>query len=171
MQFVVNGWFSDEDIAWVRQRYPKSEVDVATIGTQQYIEYTLNRKGVSVHDAYAFYENETMSLRVLHKYGGVCGAQSKVRVAICQSRGIPAMPVAQPGHCAILWRQLTNGRWMLTNQTATLAQTSQHFGIFQPWRLLTKASWTVLAKEICLKDLNGYIESLLRMFVANKNSK
>ena len=40
---------------------------------------------------------------------GVCGAVSKFGASCCQAFGVAAMPVAQPGHCAMIWRA-TGGR-------------------------------------------------------------
>ena len=35
---------------------------------------------------------------------GVCGAVSKFGASCCQAFGVAAMPVGQPGHCAMIWR-------------------------------------------------------------------
>jgi len=36
------------------------------------------RNGVSVHDPENFYDNKTINMELLHQYGGVCGALSKL---------------------------------------------------------------------------------------------
>jgi len=57
----------------------------------------------SIHKAHLFYENQPVTWRLIEKLGGVCGAVSNCTAGVCQSRGIPAMPVGQPGHCAMIW--------------------------------------------------------------------
>ena len=75
--------------------------------------------------------------------GGVCGAVSKFGSAMVQAHGIPALPVAQPGHCAFLWWQ--EGKWTLSNDVSGLAQSSVHDGTQLPW--CTKQACYVLLME------------------------
>ena len=52
-----------------------------------------------------FYDGQKATLPRILAYGGVCGAVSKWGASCCQAFGVCAMPVAQPGHCAMIWRQ------------------------------------------------------------------
>lgn len=51
---------------------------------------------------------------VLRRYtppiGGVCGELSKFGASCANAHGLPAAPVGQPGHCALV-RRLQNGKW------------------------------------------------------------
>mmetsp|Transcript_37473 Transcript_37473/g.73723 ORF Transcript_37473/g.73723 Transcript_37473/m.73723 type:complete len:471 (+) Transcript_37473:512-1924(+) len=74
-----------------------------------------NDQGVSVYDGPVFYGNRPMTLMEYNKTGGVCGSQAFYTVGVCQSHGIPAFPVALPGHCAYM-TQPSPGKWELCQQ-------------------------------------------------------
>ena len=59
---------------------------------------------MSVQDGLRFYDDQKATLPRILDYGGVCGAVSKFGASCCQAFGVAAMPVAQPGHCAMIWR-------------------------------------------------------------------
>ena len=63
--------------------------------------------------------------------GAVCGGISKFGVAMAQAFGIPATPVAQPGHCAFLWWK--EGEWTISNDVEGLGKSSTHDGIQWSW--------------------------------------
>lgn len=68
-------------------------------------------------------------------YGGVCGAVSKFGASCCQAFGVAAMPVGQPGHCAMIWRA-PGGRWRLENDCGGWNQSRMHDKIQRTWRHL-----------------------------------
>lgn len=108
-----------------------------------------------------------MSMKLLHEKGGVCGALSKVTVGICQAFGIPAIPIKQPGHCAVMWLKLlsnTSWEWILSNKLSPYALSSQHSGIKQPWSNYTVKPWTVVAMDQCLKNRDSYVDSIIDGF-------
>jgi len=92
-------------------------------------------------------------------------------VGALQARGIPAMPVGQPGHCAVIWaKPNTDGIWNW--------EFYNHFGgrksyrppsIKTPWvgaDWMEKDGsdspiWSVFAYDDCLKNIYGYVQSIL----------
>lgn len=73
-----------------------------------------NDKGVSVHAGSAFYDHKPITLKLYTEYGGVCGAVSKGAAGFLRSKGVPAYPIGQPGHCAFVWKH-PNGHWQIGN--------------------------------------------------------
>ena len=86
---------------------------------------------------------------------------------MAQAFGIPATPVAQPGHCAFLWWK--EGQWTLSNDVSGLELSSNHDGIQWSWD--KKSSFLPLMDE-AQKDREslGYSERLrwASKFVAKK---
>lgn len=72
-----------------------------------------NDKGVSVHAGSAFYDHKPITLKLYTEYGGVCGAVSKGAAGFLRSKGVPAYPIGQPGHCAFVWE---TPQWPLANR-------------------------------------------------------
>ncbi len=73
-----------------------------------------NDKGISVHAGSAFYDHKPITLKLYTEYGGVCGAVSKGAAGFLRSKGVPAYPIGQPGHCAFVWKH-PNGHWQIGN--------------------------------------------------------
>jgi len=46
---------------------------------------------------------------------------------------VPAMPVGQPGHCALIWRG-SDGEWQLENDCGGWGQSMMHTGIQRTWQ-------------------------------------
>ena len=70
---------------------------------------------------------------------------------MAQAFGVPAMPVAQPGHCAFLWWK--NGNWVLSNDVSGVNQSTMHEGIQWSW---TDKACYVLLMEDAQKDLEKF---------------
>ena len=108
------------------------------IGDAKYVSYTdVDGRGISVHDPAEFYDGKPVTLMLLKEYGGVCGAVSKFATSVCQTVGIPAMPVAQPGHCAHIWLTTGNSKaeWKLSNDCGGLGATTKHDGVNLVWEV------------------------------------
>lgn len=72
------------------------------------------------HNNYSRYERQRL-------VGGVCGALSHYGSAVAKAHGVPSTPGGQPGHCALMQREL-DGRWHIYNYVG--AWTSTHFTHF-----------------------------------------
>jgi len=91
-----------------------------------------------------------------------------------QSHGIPAMPVGQPGHCAMAWLKPNFGakRWDWKIWYGGWEASYRHARIQTPWlgsNWMKKVGndtliWSVFAYDYCLRDINGYAESILDNF-------
>eukprot|EP00915_Cephaloidophora_sp_WS-2016_P005367 GHVH01007096.1.p1 GENE.GHVH01007096.1~~GHVH01007096.1.p1 ORF type:complete len:533 (+),score=46.75 GHVH01007096.1:676-2274(+) len=125
------------------------------------VSYKLvNDKGVSVHTGAEYYDFKPVTMDLVYKVGGVCGAQAKFTSKMLQAHGVPAMPVAQPGHCAILYRHNHTGEWKFSNGFAGNFSTStSHGGITTPWMDEINNIWTVQAAEECTHDIDSYLLS------------
>ncbi|CAJ1393759.1 unnamed protein product [Effrenium voratum] len=134
-RYVLGSWHSDQDLAWSRdhvdQQYKKPDV----IGqSARMVKYKLhNDQGVSVHEGLGFYDGNKATMPRILAYGGVCGAVSKFGASCCQAFGVPAMPVGQPGHCAMIWRA-PEGRWCLENDNGGWNQSRMHDKIQRTWQ-------------------------------------
>eukprot|EP00397_Hematodinium_sp_SG-2012_P020855 GEMP01021513.1.p1 GENE.GEMP01021513.1~~GEMP01021513.1.p1 ORF type:complete len:598 (+),score=148.68 GEMP01021513.1:39-1832(+) len=158
LRYVVGSWARDEELVWARQHLPP-DATVATLGNaaMKMVPYKLhNDEGVSVHTGNAYYGGQPKTLAVLHRIGGVCGAISKFSVAMCQAFGIPSMPVAQPGHCAHLWRDPDADAWKVDNDNSGLSHSSCHDGIQMTWG---KTAWLIPMMELAQQDFEAYIDS------------
>ena len=79
---------------------------------------------------------------------------------MAQAHGIPAMPVAQPGHCAFLWWK--NGNWTLANDVSDLKLSSIHEGVQLPW-CTDKACYVLLMNEAQAKFEDYKLSEILRV--------
>lgn len=133
-RYVLGSWHSDDDLAWSRANVSKEYKKPDVIGqSARMVKYKPhNDKGVSVHDGLRFYDNEKATMPRILSYGGVCGAVSKFGASCCQAFGVPAMPVGQPGHCAMIWRG-PGGRWCLENDNGGWNQSWMHDKIQRTW--------------------------------------
>lgn len=82
---------------------------------------------------------------------------------MCQCFGIPAFPVAQPGHCGHLWLNMcgTKRTWILGNNVGGLGGATLHEGISFVWEDITKHAWTVMIYEKALEDSDSFVMSEL----------
>eukprot|EP00913_Durusdinium_trenchii_P009375 g8811.t1 len=101
-RYVLGSWHSDDDLAWSRANVSKE------------------------------YKKPDATMPRILSYGGVCGAVSKFGASCCQAFGVPAMPVGQPGHCAMIWRG-PGGRWCLENDNGGWNQSWMHDKIQRTW--------------------------------------
>ena len=101
---VVNVKVTNEDIVWLREYMKENKSNMINrngiVNGYQLIKYIDKNyeTGESVHGPNFYGPNPT--IKEVIKYGGVCGAMSKLSSILAQSYGIPAFPVGQPGHCA-----------------------------------------------------------------------
>ena len=104
-----------------------------------------------------------MTLQVLQEYGGVCGAVSKFTTSVCQSLGMPAFPVGQPGHCAHMWLDMCEDKrtWKNGNNVFGLSTSSRHSGISLVWEDITRYAWTTMIMEKALEDQDSFAMSEL----------
>lgn len=114
---VLQGRESIEDLTWAQQFIEGKKIKSAQAGDKftRFIPYRLKKhKGISVHAGGAFYDNKPITLKLYTEYGGVCGAVSKGAAGFLRSKGVPAYPIGQPGHCAFVWKH-PNGHWQIGN--------------------------------------------------------
>ncbi|MCM0686488.1 MULTISPECIES: hypothetical protein [Akkermansia] len=114
---VFRGKESLEDLAWAQQFIEGKKIKPEKAGSRftGFIPYRKkNDKGVSVHAGAAFYDRKPITLKLYTEYGGVCGAVSKGAAGFLRSKGVPAYPIGQPGHCAFVWKH-PNGHWQIGN--------------------------------------------------------
>ena len=108
----------------------------------------------------------------MEEYGGVCGMIGRQTTGACQARGIPAMPVGQPGHCALAWAKPLSGntwKWQLYNDISGLSATTRHDGIKTPWLERNVGQrykgwrniWTVWVYDKNLENIDNFIQSIL----------
>ena len=130
-----------------------------------------NGKECSIHRSKDFYENQPVTWPWVEKLGGVCGEVSKTCVGACQARGVPAMPVGQPGHCALIWAKPNNKGswdWTLYNDVGGITNAYRHGRIQTPWLgaawMEKNWIWSVFAYNHCLTNIDGHIQSVLDNF-------
>lgn len=114
---VLRGKESIEDLKWAQQFIEGKKIKPEQAGGKftGFIPYRMkNHKGVSVHAGATFYDNKPITLKLYTEYGGVCGAVSKGAAGFLRSKGVPAYPIGQPGHCAFVWKH-PNGHWLIGN--------------------------------------------------------
>ncbi len=143
---TINNIGQVEDFAWGQQylsKRPKiteKNIGNAACGLIPYRDK--NKDGISVHTGGAFYDHKPVSLQIYTEYGGVCGAVSKGSSGFCRAKGVPAFPVGQPGHCALVWRQ-PGSHWVIGNNVCGGWNWAQGSGPI-PW---SGAGATILALE------------------------
>ncbi|MCO5542241.1 putative mucin/carbohydrate-binding domain-containing protein [Enterococcus faecalis] len=104
---VVNAKITDDDMNWLRNYVKQNKPDMLTRSgiTSGYtlIKYVMKNPetGISVQSGNFYGPNPT--IKEVIKYGGVCGAMSKLSCVLAQAYGVPAFPVGQPGHCAYIF--------------------------------------------------------------------
>ena len=131
---MVASWAENEELSWARRNCPAEFKSPGKVGeaTHKMVTYrTANPAGVSIQRGAAFYNGRPQTLERISREGGVCGAVSKFATGMSQAHGVPACPVAQPGHCAYLWWR--RGEWRLGNAVSSWAESTAHAGIQWTW--------------------------------------
>jgi len=157
LRYVVASWATDDELEWARDNVPDEFKTTAKIGeaTHKMVAYKEhNISGVSIHEGAKFYDDQPQTLERMAELGAVCGGISKFGVAMAQAFGIPATPVAQPGHCAFLWWK--DGQWTISNDVGGLAQSSTHDGIQWSWN---KSSTYIMLMEKAQQDRESLVFS------------
>lgn len=163
-RYILGSWHSDADLAWSRDHVERQYQQPDAIGrSARMVKYKpYNDKGVSVQDGLRFYDGQIATMPVILEYGGVCGAVSKFGASCCQAFGVPAMPVAQPGHCALIWRGPL-GRWELENDCGGWNQSFMHDRIQRTWQAelgeLAREAGVIPVFERALHDWEGFRRS------------
>ena len=101
---VVNAKIADDEMEWLREYVSTNHSNM--INRDQIVKgYSLITyqktnpdTGESVFGSNFYGPNPT--IKEVIKYGGVCGAMSKLSSVLAQAYGVPAFPIGQPGHCA-----------------------------------------------------------------------
>lgn len=125
---------STEDLAWGQNLSKSTSSFTAKTADRatQFIPYReKNKNGISIHAGAPFYDYKPTTLEILHEYGGVCGAVSKGAAGFLASRGVPAYPIGQPGHCAFVYKNLS-GEWTIGNNIYGWVWSGGHSGFTLP---------------------------------------
>mmetsp|Transcript_28820 Transcript_28820/g.67086 ORF Transcript_28820/g.67086 Transcript_28820/m.67086 type:complete len:706 (+) Transcript_28820:99-2216(+) len=165
MRYVVCSRAMDDELIWAREKVPADtpQERLGKVAAKMVKYRKTNAEGVSINNGKEFYGGRKQTLQVVHEMGGVCGAVSKFAAGVCQAFGVPAMPVAQPGHCAFLW-QNKPGSWGIGNDIKHLARTKCHKGWHMTWR---KQAWAVILMEDAQANFEKFVESQCRLAVAH----
>jgi len=134
LRYVVGSWSTNEDLVWARANIKPELKQRDKIGDGAHmLGYNLvNKNGVSVQAGAKFYDDKPMTLPIMLEYGGVCGAISRFGTSMSQAFGVPAMPIAQPGHCAFIWQKEPHA-WTINNDISGWAESGCHGGIHMTW--------------------------------------
>ncbi len=134
LRYVAGSWAMDSDLAWVRAAMKPDVRNQFSVGDAcMMVPYReTNAQGVSVQSGSKFYDEKPMTLQLMTEYGGVCGAISRFGASSAQALGVPAFPIAQPGHCAFVWENAESS-WKLGNDVYGWGASSQHDGIRLLW--------------------------------------
>ena len=154
LRYVVGSWQTEQEHTWARENTPNGYDNPSKIGdaTHRMMKYKLyNDDGFRVFNGARYYYYLPITLEAMHRVGGVCGAISKVAAGMCHSYGVPATPVAQPGHCAYIWYR--NGRWVLGNDVSGWEKSHTHSGIQYTWM---KPAYYFHVMNDAQKNLKGY---------------
>ncbi|MDA2385077.1 chitin-binding protein [Bacillus cereus] len=137
LRLVVNTWSPEEDLTWARNMINTEHPELKNqdkVGESAYlINYvTHNKDGVSIHAGNDAFYGLDWNLSSIYKFGGVCGNISKFGTQVSQAFGVAAMPVGQPGHCALIWNNKPSS-WNLGNDISGWSQSSRHDATVIPW--------------------------------------
>lgn len=173
MRYVVGAWVTHEEMEWARANLPDDFKSRDTVGeaTHKMVAYRRhNAQGVSIFAGQVgdkdnmpgapsgvgyYHPHSPVTMAVMAEVGAVCGGISKFGVAMCQAHGVPAMPVAQPGHCAFLW-QKASGAWVISNNISGWPGSSRHSGIQMTWG---GSAWVVPLMEHAQRSYANFCES------------
>jgi len=155
LRYLAGSWASKNDLEWCIKTCPDDKKKcvgtlVATGGSM--VEYNLeNAQGVSIHSGnQAFYGTNQPSMELLCRLGGVCGAQAKFSSKMCNAFGVPAMPLAQPGHCAVIYYDNSSDDWLTWNSMKPWAECRQHDDTVWPWSNLCRSPTALCTLQRCL---------------------
>ncbi|PEA07866.1 chitin-binding protein [Bacillus cereus] len=137
LRLVVNTWSPEEDLTWARNMINTEHPELKSqdkIGTSAYlIQYVTNNKdGVSIQAGNDAFYGVGWNLSSIYRFGGVCGNISKFGVQVSQAFGVAAMPVTQPGHCALIWNDKPFS-WNLGNDISGWGESGRHDVTVIPW--------------------------------------
>ncbi|MSR75206.1 MAG: hypothetical protein EXS14_07040 [Planctomycetes bacterium] len=157
LRYVVGSWSSNEDLVWAREHIKPELRNPEKVGDAAHmLAYNdQNKNGVSVQAGAAFYDHKPMTLALMLEYGGVCGAIGRFGTSMSQAFGVPAMPVGQPGHCALLWHN-PERRWVIGNAVSGWDETTCHGGITIPFG---GSAWFVPLMQQAQSDEVGFSAS------------
>jgi hypothetical protein len=96
----------------------------------KYISY--NKNGVSIQAGNDAFYGVPWNLSSIYRDGGVCGNISKFGTQVSQAFGVAAMPVGQPGHCALIWNDKPSS-WYLGNDIFGWGESEHHPVTVIPW--------------------------------------
>jgi len=157
LRYLAASWASQEDLKWCRKKCPddkkESIADLAGTGGSM-VSYKLeNAQGVSVHNGnLAYYGISRPSMEMVCRIGGVCGAQAKFGSKMCSSFGVPAMPLAQPGHCAVIYYDNKSDDWHTWNSLRPWKDCRQHSDTSWPWANYCVTPTALCALQRCLSN-------------------
>ncbi|MGG2066793.1 discoidin domain-containing protein [Bacillus sp. S14(2024)] len=137
LRLVVNTWSPEEDLTWARNMIHTEHPELKSqdkIGKSAYlIKYvTYNKDGVSIQAGNDKFYGLAWNLSSIYRDGGVCGNISKFGTQVSQAFGVAAMPVGQPGHCALIWNDKPSS-WYLGNDIFGWGESERHGGTVIPW--------------------------------------
>ncbi|MBE7107011.1 discoidin domain-containing protein [Bacillus cereus] len=137
LRLVVNTWSPEADLTWARNMINTEHPELKSqdkIGTSAYlIQYVTNNKdGVSIQAGNDAFYGVGWNLSSIYRFGGVCGNISKFGVQVSQAFGVAAMPVTQPGHCALIWNDKPSS-WNLGNDISGWGESGRHDVTVIPW--------------------------------------
>ncbi|AFU17569.1 Chitin binding protein (plasmid) [Bacillus thuringiensis MC28] len=137
LRLVVNTWSPEEDLTWARNMINTEHPELKNqdkVGESAYlIDYvTHNKDGVSIHAGNDAFYGLGWNLSSIYRFGGVCGNISKFGTQVSQAFGVAAMPVGQPGHCALIWNNKPYS-WNLGNDISGWSESSRHDATVIPW--------------------------------------
>ncbi|WP_088047480.1 putative mucin/carbohydrate-binding domain-containing protein [Bacillus wiedmannii] len=137
LRLVVNAWSPEEDLIWARNMINKEHPELKRqdkIGESAYlIKYTThNKDGVSIHAGNDVFYGLGWNLSSIFRFGGVCGNISKFGTQVSQAFGVAAMPVGQPGHCALIWNNKPSS-WNLGYDISGWSESNRHDETVIPW--------------------------------------
>ena len=137
LRLVVNTWSPEEDLTWTRNMINTEHPELKNqdkVGESAYlINYvTHNKDGVSIHAGNDAFYGLGWNLSSIYRFGGVCGNISKFGTQVSQAFGVAAMPVGQPGHCALIWNNKPSS-WNLGNDISGWSESSRHDATVIPW--------------------------------------
>ncbi|MEK7019684.1 discoidin domain-containing protein [Bacillus sp. FSL R9-9410] len=137
LRLVVNTWSPEEDLTWARKMINTEHPELKSqekIGKSAYlIKYvTKNKDGISVQAGNNAFYGLGWNLSSIYRNGAVCGGISKFGVQVSQAFGVAAMPVTQPGHCALIWNDKPSS-WNLGNDISGWGESGRHDVTVIPW--------------------------------------
>ncbi|MFD3449911.1 discoidin domain-containing protein [Microbacteriaceae bacterium 4G12] len=137
LRLVVNTWSPEEDLTWARNMINTEHPELKSqdkIGKSAYlIKYvTYNKDGVSVQAGNDKFYGLGWNLSSIYRDGAVCGGISKFGTQVSQAFGVAAMPVGQPGHCALIWNDKPSS-WYLGNDIFGWGASEHHDVTVIPW--------------------------------------